>query len=47
MAGDFTSRLMLIDEAKNLPVNAVWEYMLMKKNIVIGQDALKAIKTSA
>ena len=35
----------LIDEAKNLPVNAVWEYMLMKKNIAIGQDALKAIKT--
>ena len=45
VAGDFTSRLMLIDEAKNLPVNAVWEYMLMKKNIAIGQDALKAIKT--
>jgi L-rhamnose isomerase len=45
VAGDFTSRLMLIDEAKNLPVNAVWEYMLMKKDIAIGQDALKAIKT--
>ena len=43
--GDFTSRLMLMDEAKNLPMNAVWEYMLMKKDIAIGQDALKAIKT--
>lgn len=42
--GDFTSRLMLMDEAKNLPMNAVWEYMLMKKDIAIGQDALAEIK---
>ncbi|MBQ3508160.1 MAG: L-rhamnose isomerase [Clostridia bacterium] len=45
VGGDFTSRLVLMDEAKNLPMNAVWEYMLMKKDIAIGQDVLKAIKT--
>ena len=42
--GDFTSRLMLMDEWKNLPVNAVWDYLLMKKNIPMGTAALAAVK---
>ena len=42
--GDFTSRLMLMDEWKNLPVNAVWDYLLMKKNIPAGTAALAAVK---
>ncbi len=44
LSGDFTARLMLMDEWKNLPVNAVWDYMLMKKNIPMGTAALAAIK---
>ncbi len=42
--GDFTSRLMLTDEFKNLPVNAVWDYLLMKNGIADGKNALAAIK---
>ena len=42
--GDFTSRLMLSDEFKNLPVNAVWDYLLMKNGIADGKNALAAIK---
>ena len=35
---------MLMDEFKNLPVNAVWDYLLMKSNVADGQHALAAIK---
>ena len=45
LKGDFTARLMLMDEFKNLPVNAVWEYLLLTKNIPIGTNALDAIRT--
>ena len=45
LSGDFTSRLALIDEFKNLPFNAVWDYMLMNKNIAIGKDALAEVKS--
>ena len=44
MEGDFTSRLAYMDEFKNLPYNAVWEYMLMKKGIADGRTALANIK---
>ena len=44
MSYDYTSRLMLTDEMKNLPYNAVWEYMLLKKNIPLGRYALERIK---
>lgn len=44
MKYDFTARLMLTDEMKNLPYNAVWEYMLLKKNVPIGKEALDQIK---
>lgn len=43
--GDFTARLILTDEFKNLPVNAVWEYALAKKNLPIsGQEVVAEIK---
>ena len=35
---------MLTDEFKNLPVNAVWDYLLMKNGIADGKNALAAIK---
>ena len=42
--GDYTARLMLTDEIKNLPYNAVWEYLLLKQNIAIGKEALNKVK---
>lgn len=44
LAGDYTARLMLTDEAKNLPYNAVWEYVLLKQDIAIGKESLDKIK---
>ena len=44
LSGDFTSRLWLMDECKNLPVNAVWDYLLLTKNIPIGTAAIDAVK---
>ena len=41
---DFTKRLFLLEEFKNLPINDVWEYALLQKHIAIGQDAIKQIK---
>ena len=35
---------MLMDEFKNLPVNAVWDYLLMKNGIADGKTALAAVK---
>lgn len=37
-SGDFTARLAIIDENKNLPVNAVWDYMCMEKGVAVGMD---------
>jgi L-rhamnose isomerase len=42
--GDFTERLFLMDEFENLPVNAVWEYILESKGIPIGIEALKKVQ---
>lgn len=42
--GDYSARLILTDEMKNLPYNAVWDYMLLKNNIAIGKEALESIK---
>ncbi|MBR5742881.1 MAG: L-rhamnose isomerase, partial [Clostridia bacterium] len=44
LEGDFTSRLAYTDEFKNLPVNAVWDYMLLKKGVPAGREALASIK---
>ena len=44
LEGDFTARLAYTDEFKNLPVNAVWDYMLLRKGIPAGRDALASIK---
>lgn len=43
-AGDFTSRLFLSEEIKNLPVNAVWDYLLASKGVPVGQAAVEAIQ---
>lgn len=44
LEGDFTRRLMLSDEFKNLPVNAVWDYVLMSRNIPDGRGVIDEIK---
>ena len=44
LKGDYTQRLILTDEMKNLPYNAVWEYMLLKNNIAIGKEVVDKIK---
>lgn len=47
--GDFTLRLALTDEFKNLPANAVWDYACLTQNKPVGTewiDALKAYETN-
>ena len=43
-AGDFTARLMFSEEYKNLPQNAVWEYLLLKKGVASGAEAVAQVK---
>ena len=43
-SGDFTRRLVLTDEMKNLPVNAVWDYLLLSKDIAAGAGYVEEIK---
>jgi L-rhamnose isomerase len=44
MSGDYTKRLFITDEMKNLPYNAVWEYLLLTKDIPAGEEAIGKIK---
>jgi len=44
LEGDFTSRLIYSDEFKNLPYNAVWEYLLLKKGVPGTKEAQTIIK---
>lgn len=43
-AGDLTSRLALIEEAKGLPWSAVWDYYCLKNNVPVGDAWLRAVK---
>jgi L-rhamnose isomerase len=43
-AGDYTSRLALMEEAKTLPFGAVWDYYCVKQNVPVGQIWLDKIK---
>jgi L-rhamnose isomerase len=42
--GDFTSRLALMEEFKNLPINAVWDILCIKTGIPVGTEWLSALK---
>lgn len=44
LSGDYTKRLFITDDMKNLPYNAVWEYLLLEKEMPIGDKALQEIK---
>ncbi|MCE5266458.1 MAG: L-rhamnose isomerase [Planctomycetaceae bacterium] len=43
-AGDFTSRLALLEEIKTLPVGAVWDYYCQKCGVPVGPAWLDAVK---
>ena len=42
--GDFTSRLALLEEFKNLPVNAVWDYLCLVNGVPVGAAWLDVLK---
>lgn len=42
--GDFTTRLALMDEVKNLPAEAVWNMACLRKGVPVAFDYLKEIK---
>jgi L-rhamnose isomerase len=43
-AGDLTRRLALLEEAKTLPLGAVWDYYCLKQNVPGGADWLASVK---
>ena len=44
LAGDYTSRLALMEEAKTLPFAAVWDYYCLKQGAPVGEDWLAEVK---
>jgi L-rhamnose isomerase len=44
LKGDYTKRLYLLDEIKNLPLNDIWEYVLEQNNIAKGLDVIDGIQ---
>jgi L-rhamnose isomerase len=44
-AGDFTSRLALLEESKTLPFGAVWDYYCAKSNVPVADAWLNEVKT--
>jgi L-rhamnose isomerase len=43
--GDYTSRLALMEEAKTLPLGAVWDYHCLKQGVPVGEAWLAEVKT--
>jgi L-rhamnose isomerase len=44
LAGDYTSRLAMIEEIKTLPLGDVWNYYCLKQNVPLGPAWLAAVK---
>jgi L-rhamnose isomerase len=44
-AGDFTSRLALLEETKTLPVGPVWDEFCRRQNVPVGADWIAEMKT--
>lgn len=42
--GQYFERLALLEEAKSLPWNAVWDYFCMKNDIAIGEDYITEVQ---
>jgi L-rhamnose isomerase len=43
-AGDFTSRLAMLEELKTMPFGAVWDYYCLRADVPIGPAWLQAVK---
>jgi L-rhamnose isomerase len=43
-AGDFTGRLVLLEEQKSLPFGAVWDYFCYQQGVPVGAQYLQAIR---
>lgn len=43
-SGDYSSRLLLMEEFHNLPCNDIWAYLLEKKNVASGLEMEKQLK---
>ena len=44
LAGDYTSRLALMEETKSMPFAAVWDYYCLKHNAPVGEAWLAEVK---
>ena len=44
-AGDITSRLAIVEECKNMPANAVWDYFCAKNDVPTGVSWLEKVKS--
>ena len=44
LAGDYTTRLAMLEERKSLPAGAVWDYYCLKHDIPAGIDWLGNVK---
>jgi L-rhamnose isomerase len=42
--GQYFERLALLEEAKGLPWNAVWDYFCLKNNLPVGEDYIGAVQ---
>lgn len=42
--GQYFERLALLEEAKSLPWNAVWDYFCLKNNIAVGEDYIAEVQ---
>ncbi len=42
--GQYFERLALLEEAKSLPWNAVWDYFCLKNNVAVGEDYITEIQ---
>jgi L-rhamnose isomerase len=44
VAGDYTSRLALLEELKGMPFGAVWDYHCLKQGVPVGMAFMNDIK---
>ena len=40
----YFERLALLEEAKSLPWNAVWDYFCLKNNVAVGEDFIPQVQ---
>jgi len=45
LSGDYTARLVLLEELKGLPFGAVWDYYCLQQDVAVGLDYLDEIRS--